>query len=77
MSTPVNKNYLDMNNHCSSEIRWIKDRILSLREKFQRRPSTIREIRDLERQIVERGGVPDQHEWLADREKGVAKCCTQ
>jgi hypothetical protein len=37
---------------------------MSLREKYQRRPSTIKEIKDLERQIVERGGVPESHFWI-------------
>jgi hypothetical protein len=47
-----------------SEIKWLKDKILSLREKFERKPRTIREIRDLERQIRERNGEPDQHDWM-------------
>ena len=47
-----------------NEIRWLKNKILSLREKFEKRPRTIREIKDLERQIRERNGEPDVHEWL-------------
>jgi hypothetical protein len=47
-----------------NEIRWLKNKILSLREKFEKRPKTIREIKDLERQIRERNGEPDVHEWL-------------
>ena len=47
-----------------SEIKWLKDKILSLREKYKKRPRTIKEIRDLERQIREHGDQPDQHEWI-------------
>ena len=64
MSTPTNKDYLEHNTNRLSEITWLKNKILSLREKYERRPSTIREIRDWERQIRERGGEPDNHDWL-------------
>lgn len=64
MSTPVSTDYLESNTNRNSEILWLKDKIQSLRPKYQRRPSTLREIRDLERQILERGGVPESHDWL-------------
>lgn len=64
MSAPVSKNYLQANTNRLHEIEWLKNKILSLRDKYTRRPSTIREIRDLERQICERGGTPDVHSWI-------------
>jgi hypothetical protein len=51
-------------DRCISEVKWIKEKILSLRGKYEKRPRTIKEIRDLERQIRERGGEPDKHDWL-------------
>lgn len=51
-------------NQRKREIKWLKDKILSLREKLERKPKTIREIRDLERQIRDRNGEPDQHDWI-------------
>jgi len=64
MSTSVSTNYLEINKNRLHEIEWLKSKILSLREKYQRRPSTIKEIRDLERQIRERGGEPECHSWM-------------
>lgn len=64
MSTPVSTNYLEINTNRFHEIEWLKAKILSLREKYLRRPSTIKEIRDLERQIRERGGEPEVHSWI-------------
>jgi hypothetical protein len=64
MSTPVSTNYLESNKNRLHEIQCLKTKIMSLREKYQRRPSTIKEIKDLERQIVERGGVPESHFWI-------------
>ena len=64
MSTPVSTDYLEINKNRFHEIEWLKTKILSLREKYQRRPSTIKEIRDLERQIRERGGEPEVHSWM-------------
>ena len=64
MSTPVSTNYLEINKNRFHEIEWLKSKILSLREKYQRRSSTIKEIRDLERQIRERGGEPEVHSWI-------------
>lgn len=46
------------------EIDWTKAKITSLKDKYLKRPSTIKEIRDLERQIIERGGEPDQLDWI-------------
>jgi hypothetical protein len=64
MSTPVSSDYLEINKNRFHEIEWIKTKILSLREKYERRPSTIKQIRDLERQIRERGGEPEIHSWI-------------
>lgn len=64
MSTPVSKDYIKSNSNRLHEIEWIKRKIRSLEEKYMRRPSTIREIRDLERQIRERGGEPENHDWI-------------
>ncbi len=64
MSTPVSSSYLETNTNRFHEIRWLKSKIISLQEKYTRRPSTIKQIRDLERQIRERGGQPDVHEWI-------------
>lgn len=64
MSTPVSTNYLEINKNRFHEIEWLKTKIRSLREKYLRRPSTIKEIRDLERQIRERGGQPEVHSWM-------------
>jgi hypothetical protein len=66
MSTPVSKDYLKINTNCLHEIVWLKSKIASLERKYLRRPSTIKEIRDLERQIRERGGEPEQHTWIID-----------
>ena len=65
-STPVSADYVDSMGvgRLNHEIAWIKKKIISLQPKFERRPRTIREIRDLERQIKERGGTPDVHDWL-------------
>ena len=46
------------------EIEWLKKKIVSLRPKYERRPSTIKEIRDLERRIRHKGGEPETHEWI-------------
>jgi hypothetical protein len=46
------------------EIKWLKNKILSLREKYERKPSTIKEIRDLERQIRDHDSEPDIHDWI-------------
>lgn len=59
MSTPTHKNYLTSNTARLHEINWCKARIRELIPLLDRKPSTIRQIRDLERQIVERGGAPD------------------
>ena len=64
MSTPVSTDYLEINKNRFHEIEWLKNKIVSLEPKFKRRPSTIKEIRDLERQIRERGGVPETHTWI-------------
>ncbi len=64
MSTPVSNKYLETNKNRFHEIEWLKSKVRSLQEKYQRRSSTIKEIRDLERQIVERGGVPEIHDWI-------------
>jgi hypothetical protein len=64
MSTPVSKDYLTVNTNRFHEIEWIKAKIRSLENKYLRRPSTIKEIRDLERQIKERGGEPEVHTWM-------------
>lgn len=63
-STPVSSNYLDSNTNAPHEIEWLKKKILSLQSKYEKRPRTIKQIRDLERQIKERGGMPDKHNWL-------------
>lgn len=62
----TDKEYRDFQKELQKncEIKWLKDKILSLREKFERRPKTIKEIRDLERQIRERDGEPDKHDWI-------------
>jgi len=59
MSTPTHKNYLTSNTNRLHEINWCKARIRELVPLLTKKPSTIRQIRDLERQIVERGGAPD------------------
>lgn len=64
MTTPVSNDYLEINKNRFHEIAWLKSKILSLHEKYMRRPSTIKEIRDLERQIRERGGEPEIHAWI-------------
>lgn len=64
MSTPVSKDYLEINHNRLHEIDWLKTKIRSLETKYTRCPSTIKEIRDLERQIKERGGEPEVHAWM-------------
>lgn len=64
MSTPVSTNYLKINTNRLHEIEWLRSKIAGLETKFLRRPSTIKEIKDLERQIRERGGEPEVHTWL-------------
>jgi len=64
MSTKVGKDYLVSNTNRIHEIQWLKNKIISLKDKYQKRPRTIKEIRDLERQIRERGAEPDNHDWI-------------
>jgi hypothetical protein len=60
MSTPTGPGYIQSNTNRLHEIEWLKNKIRSLLPELKRRPRTIRQIRDLERQIRERGGEPDQ-----------------
>ena len=55
---------MTINTNSLHEIQWLKAKIVTLRQKYERRPSTIKEIRDLERQIKERGGEPEVHAWI-------------
>jgi hypothetical protein len=70
MSTKTNSEYLRLNANRLHEIDWLKAKIISLEQKYKKRPSTIKEIRDLERQIRERGGEPDTHEWITEKVNG-------
>lgn len=66
MSTPTGIGYLESNKNRFHEITWLKEKITRLEPKYERRPSTIKEIRDLERQIRERGDEPEQHSWIKE-----------
>jgi hypothetical protein len=58
-STPTSKDYLNCNRNRQHEIEWTKNKIKSLLPKLAKKPSTMKQIKDLERQIRERGGTPD------------------
>lgn len=53
------------------EIAWIRVSIIGLRAKYERRPRTLRQIRDLERQLRERGGVPDRLPWYPPADDAI------
>lgn len=56
------------------EVEWTKKKILSLKPEYTKhaarhdrhgtKPAVHKQIMDLERQIKERGGVPDDHDWI-------------
>lgn len=56
--------YQSINPNAAAEVAWTKKKIISLKAKYEKKPSTHKEIKDLERQIRERGGIPDSHDWF-------------
>lgn len=67
-STPPSKDYLKINKNIPAELRWLENKIESLKDKYNRKPSTAREIRDLMRQIKERGGTLNKPDWFKNED---------